>query len=158
MEATSSPVDIRKFQLKIGDVLVTKDSEEWSDIAVPAYVASELPNVICGYHLAQIRPNGNLINGKYLFWLLSADCINYQFRIEASGVTRFGLGNHALSNSIVLIPPPKEQEKIADFLDHKTEQIDAQDGREKKLIELLKEYRTALISEVVTGKIDVRED
>jgi len=153
MEATASPEEIRKFQLRVGDVIVTKDSEEWTDIAVPAYVASELPNVICGYHLAQIRPDTQLINGKYLFWLLSTDCINYQFQIEASGVTRFGLGNYALSNSMVLIPPKKEQDKITDFLDRKTAQIDGQIEREKKSIELLKEFRTALISEVVTGKV-----
>jgi len=49
-----------------------------------------------------------------------------------------------------------DSEKILDFLDNKTSQIDAQIAREQKLIELLKEYRTTLISEVVTGKIDVR--
>ena len=156
MEATASPGEIRKFQLRAGDVIVTKDSEEWNDIAIPAYVASELPNMICGYHLAQIRPDAQLINGKYLFWLLSANCINYQFQIEASGVTRFGLGNYALSNSMVLIPPKKEQDKITYFLDRKTAQIDGQVERGRKSIELLKEFRTALISEVVTGKIDVR--
>ncbi len=153
MEATASIEEIKKFHLNIGNVLLTKDSEEWNDIAVPAYVASELPNVICGYHLAQIRPDTRLINGKYLFWLLSADCVNYQFQIEASGVTRFGLGNYALSNSMVLIPPKKEQDKITDFLDRKATQIDDQVERGRKSIELLKEYRTSLISEVVTGRL-----
>lgn len=157
MEATATLEEIKKFQLRIGDVLVTKDSEEWDDIAIPAYVSFEKKNLLCGYHLAQIRPYLSLINGKFLFWLLSANCINYQFRIEASGVTRFGLSNYALSNAIIPIPPMKEQEKITLFLDHKTRQIDEQIRQERKSIELLKEYRTALISEVVTGKIDVRE-
>lgn len=158
MEATASPEEIRKFQLRIGDVIVTKDSEEWNDIAIPSYVISELPNVICGYHLAQIRPDRRVISGKYLFWLLSANSINYQYMVEATGVTRYGLGNHALSNSTILIPPQTEQDKIVDFLDHKTVQIDAQVDREQKSIELLKELRSSLISEVVTGKIDVRSE
>lgn len=157
MEATASLEEIRKFQLRVGDVIVTKDSEEWNDIAIPAYVASELPNVICGYHLAQIRPDQRFIRGKYLFWVLSANSINYQYMIEASGVTRYGLGNYALSNSMVSIPPLEEQEKIMDYLDRKTAQIDAQVVREQKSIGYLREYRTSLISEVVTGKIDVRE-
>ncbi len=157
MEASATPEEMRKFQLRIGDVLVTKDSEEWNDIAVPAYVGSELPNVLCGYHLAQIRPVLDLIDGKFLFWLFSSNCINYQFKIEASGVTRFSLSNYALNSAIIPIPPIKEQETIASFLDHKALQIDEQVAREKKSIELLKEYCTALISEVVTGKIDVRE-
>ncbi len=157
MEATATPEEIRKFKLKISDVLVTKDSEEWSDIAVPAYVATESPDLICGYHLAQIRPDLDVMNGKFLFWLLSANCINYQFKIEASGVTRFGLSNYALGNAKVACPPTKEQEKIASFLDKKIDQIDGQIGRAERSIELLKEYRTALISEAVTGKIDLKE-
>ncbi len=155
MEATASTEEIKKFHLKIGDVLLTKDSEEWNDIAIPAYVAFEASDVICGYHLAQVRPQEKLIQGKYLFWFLLADCVNHQFRIEASGVTRYGLSNYALSNSVCLIPSKKEQGAIAAFLDQKTVQIDEQVAREQKSIELLQEYRTALISEVVTGKIDV---
>lgn len=157
MEATASPEEINKFHLRIGDVLLTKDSEEWNDIAIPAYMTFEAPDLICGYHLAQVRPQEKVILGKYLFWLLFADCINYQFRIEASGVTRYGLSNYALNNSMCLIPPKKEQEAIATFLDKKTAQIDEQVNREQKAIELLKEYRNSLISEVVTGKIDVWE-
>jgi type I restriction enzyme S subunit len=60
MEATASKEEIKKFLLEIGDVLLTKDSEEWNDIAIPAYVKEVLPNLICGYHLAQIRTRGNL--------------------------------------------------------------------------------------------------
>jgi type I restriction enzyme S subunit len=156
MKTTASPEEIKKFKLRVDDVIVTKDSEEWNDIAIPAYVMSDIPNLICGYHLAQIRPDQRLIRGKYLFWLLSANSINYQYMIEASGVTRYGLGNYALSNSMILIPPRGEQNKIADYLDQKTTQIDGQVAREQKSIGLLKEYRTSLISEVVTGKIDVR--
>lgn len=155
MEASATLEEIRKFQLRSGDIILTKDSEEWDDIAVPAYVVSEIPNVICGYHLAQMRPKMSVFNGKYLFWLLSANCINYQFQIEASGITRFSLSNYTLSNAIVLIPPIDEQLEIVSFLDNKTMKIDAQIEIEKKSIEYLKEYRTALISEVVTGKIDV---
>ncbi len=158
MEATASQEEIKKFKLRFGDVLVTKDSEEWDDIAIPAYVSIELPDLICGYHLAQIRPLSRSINGKFLFWLMSADCINYQFKIEASGVTRFGLSNYALSNALIPIPPMSEQDGIAIFIDRKTTVIDEQIKREGKSIELLKEYRASLISEVVTGKIDVREE
>jgi len=156
MEATASSEEINKFHLKCGDVLLTKDSEEWNDIAIPAYMTFEAPDLICGYHLAKVRPQEKVLLGKYLFWLLSADCVNYQFRIEASGVTRYGLSNYALSNSMCLLPPKKEQGAIIALLDQKTAQIDAQISQENKSIELLKEYRAALISEVVTGKIDVR--
>ena len=156
MKATASIEEIRKFQLNIGDVIVTKDSESWDDIAVPAYVAETESKLLCGYHLAQIKSNVKVLNGKFLFWMLSGSAFNYQYKIDASGVTRYGLGNYALSNSFIVVPPMDEQEKINVYLDKKTIQIDEQVEREQKSIELLKEYRTALISEVVTGKIDVR--
>jgi type I restriction enzyme, S subunit len=57
MHGTATQNEIDKFTLKSGDILITKDSEMWNDIAVPAYVPSELHGVLCGYHLALIRPN-----------------------------------------------------------------------------------------------------
>ena len=52
--------------------------------------------------------------------------------------------------------PTGEQQAIADFLDHRTGQIDELIAKVTEAIEKLKEYRTALISAAVTGKIDVR--
>lgn len=158
MAATASVEEIRKFQLNIGDVIVTKDSESWDDIAVPAYVAEAEDKLLCGYHLAQIKPDIKVLNGKFLFWILSGTAFNHQYRVEAAGVTRYGLSNYALCNSFIVLPPINEQKQISDYLDKKTKQIHDQIEREKESIESLKEYRIALISEVVTGKIDVREN
>jgi type I restriction enzyme S subunit len=49
MAATATLDQIKRFWLRAGDVLVTKDSESWTDIAVPAVVAEDLPDVLCGY-------------------------------------------------------------------------------------------------------------
>ena len=61
-------------------------------------------------------------------------------------------------NITVIIPSPPEQTQIANFLNHKTQQIDELIAAEGRKIELLKEYRQSLISEAVTGKIDVRNE
>ncbi len=55
MKATATEKEIEKFILNEDDVLITKDSETPDDIANPAFVKKEFKNVICGYHLAQIR-------------------------------------------------------------------------------------------------------
>ena len=52
MNATATPEQVRRFMLRADDVLITKDSESWNDIAVPAVVVEDLSNVLCGYHLA----------------------------------------------------------------------------------------------------------
>jgi type I restriction enzyme S subunit len=57
-----------------------------------------------------------------------------------------------------IVPPSDEQKDIVDFIEKETAHIDSIISKSEKEIELLQEYRTALISEVVTGKIDVREE
>ena len=150
MEATAGINEIRKFTLKKGDIIITKDSEEWQDIAVPALVSEELDNVICGYHLALIRPFPNIVGNGYLFRSFQAAAINYQFQVAASGITRYGLGKQALGNSLFLVPPLAEQRAIADYLDRETAQIDALIAKKRALIDLLECQRTALISHAVT--------
>jgi len=62
------------------------------------------------------------------------------------------------SDTRIAFPPLSEQKVIGNFLDRKTEQIDTLIAAEQRKIELLKEYRQSLISEAVTGKIDVRDE
>ena len=59
---------------------------------------------------------------------------------------------------VVFLPDIPEQQQIVDHLDKETTKIDSTIEKETQRIELLKEYRQSLISEVVTGKVDVREE
>jgi type I restriction enzyme S subunit len=154
MEATASPEEVRRFTLKEGDVIITKDSESWDDIAVSAYVPSDLEGVLCGYHLALIRPDQQVIDSKYLFQSFCASRINEQFTVEATGITRYGLAKHWIDNASFLVPPLPEQRAIAAFLDHQTAKIDALTAEQRRLIELLQERRVALISHAVTKGLD----
>ena len=153
MEATATEEQIHNFSLETDDVLITKDSESFDDIAVPAYVPQTLQNVICGYHLAHIKPIH--IEGSYLFRSFQAEDISSQFRIAANGITRFGISKSAINDAIFLIPPIAEQRRIVEFLDRYTDEIDRVIAQKQRLIELLKEQKAILISEAVTGKIKV---
>ena len=72
--------------------------------------------------------------------------------------SRLRLYPDAFFSMSTLAPPFREQVQIVDFLNHKTQQIDELISTEQRKIELLKEYRQSLISEAVTGKIDVRNE
>jgi len=154
MQATATRVEIGKFTVRQGDVIITKDSESWDDIAVPAYVSDDLQGVLCGYHLAQIRAKSQSIDGKYLFRAFSSKDINYQFQVAATGITRYGLGNYWLENGLFLVPPLEEQRTIAAFLDRETARIDGLIEKKQRQIELLQEKRSALISHAVTKGLD----
>ena len=148
--------EFAKFVLKKSDVIITKDSETPDDIGVPTYVKDDLDNVVCGYHLTMLRPLA--CRGAYIFRFIQSDRTRRYFEVNSNGITRYGLGKPSIENLFLPIPPDSEQRQIANFLDDKTEQIDERVATEQRKIELLKEYRQSLISEAVTGKIDVRNE
>ncbi len=154
MAATATRSEVERFKLRQGDVLITKDSEAWDDIAVPAYVAEEVDGVLCGYHLAHIRPDLRKVLGEYLFRAFRSRGINDQFRVATNGITRFGLGKYWLDNGLFPVPPLNEQKAIAAFLDRETLRIDALIEKKQRQIGLLQEKRSALISHAVTKGLD----
>ena len=157
MRATATEAEINRFRLAVGDVLITKDSETWDDIGVPALVSEAKKNLICGYHLALLRPLHGVVAGGYLFYALLSKSVAHQFHIRANGVTRYGLSNGGIKSISLPLPPIPEQTAIVEHLDKATAQIDAVIAKVRREMELLREYRVRLISDVVTGKIDVQK-
>ncbi len=154
MVATATKHEISRFKLERGDVLITKDSEDWSDIAVPSLVADEFADVLCGYHLAQIRPRSTHCTGAYLARAFASSGIMDQFHVAATGVTRYGLPKNALRKAIFPVPPLEEQQAIARFLDEQTQKIDDLIEAKRSLLDLLKEKRQAVITHAVTRGLD----
>ncbi|MDB9344633.1 restriction endonuclease subunit S [Nodularia spumigena CS-586/05] len=111
---------------------------------------------LCSADMYPIKTSNNLLNQFMLYQILSKNftqlAILVSDRVAMPKVNRETLGGFP-----ILVPPLKEQQKIAEYLDQKTTQIDQQKAKIKEAIELLKEYRTSLITNAVTGKIDVRE-
>jgi len=77
-----------------------------------------------------------------------------QFSSRAKGTTRQILTRDDFNSVFVVVPPPAEQQAIADYLDRRTQQIDSLIEKKQKQIELLNEQRTATISEAVTNGLD----
>jgi type I restriction enzyme, S subunit len=156
MVATASENEITKFSLLAGDMIITKDSETWNDIAVPAFVPKTMKAVVCGYHLTLIRPNQAHVLGEFLFRTYQALGIRDQYHYNANGVTRYGLGSYWVNNGVVPVPPIDEQHEIAEYIDKQLAIMESMSNNIKSNIEKLNEYRTTIISAAVTGKIDVR--
>jgi Restriction endonuclease S subunits len=150
MQTTATPEEIQRFGLRVNDVVITKDSEEWNDIAVPALVIESASDLVCGYHLGIIRPDNKRLLGSFLLRAFQSCAINQQFQMAATGVTRYGLPKSSIGDAWIPIPPYYEQVAIAAFLGHKTAEIDALVAKKRLLIEKLKEKRSALISRIVT--------
>ena len=116
MMATATEQEISKCSLLVGDVIITKDSEKYDDIGVPALVREDIPNLVCGYHLAILRPSPLEIDGTYLFYALNTNEVQQQFQSYANGITRFGLRKADIGLAEILIPPLPQQRTIAHIL------------------------------------------
>ena len=156
MRATATTDEIERFRLRSGDVLITKDSEAWNDIGVPALVEDTQDDIVSGYHLALLRPFLERVDGGYLFRALQSTAVAYQFHVEANGVTRYGLSHSAIKSVWLPLPSLPEQAAIVRYLDHADRRIQRYIRAKQKLITLLEEQKQALIHQAVTGQIDVR--
>lgn len=94
---------------------------------------------------------------RYMFYITTCRYFKQLFFNEQTGGTTPTISQEKINDFFVVNPPISEQEQIVSYLDEKTSQIDKTIDIEKKKIELLKEYRQSLISNVVTGKIKVTE-
>ena len=106
--------------------------------------------------LRKIRP----LNERFYEYLFRCGLYFTEFKRRSRGImeVRLRLYFDQFGQIPLVFPPVHEQDKITNFLDHKTGQIDQLTAAEQRKIELLKEYRQSLISEAVTGKIDVRDE
>ncbi|MES1979335.1 MAG: restriction endonuclease subunit S [Pseudomonadota bacterium] len=149
MAATASADQIAKFTLRAGDTIITKDSETADDIAIAALVPHDLPGVVCGYHLSMVRPLSGT-HGPFVKRLFDSIYAKSCFAVRANGLTRVGLGQYELDNVELPFPPLPEQTEIAAFLNRETAKIDELVAEQRRLMELLKEKRQAVISHAVT--------
>lgn len=149
MSATASYDQIAKFTLRAGDTIITKDSETAADIAVAAYVPNDLPGVVCGYHLSIVRPLAGT-HGAFVKRFFDSSYAKSCVAVRANGLTRVGLSQYQIDNLVLPVPPSAEQAQIAIFLDRETAKIDALVMEQRRLIELLKEKRQAVISHAIT--------
>ena len=116
MEATTSEKNIDRFSLKKGYVAFTKDSETRDDIGVPTYIAEDLDNTVLGYHCALVKPDENIILGKYLNVFLHSDYIKRYFELNATGSgMRYTLSVDTLYNIPILAPSLEIQKRIGDL-------------------------------------------
>ena len=104
-------------------------------------------------NIAAIKTNERIIDFNYFYYYFC--CVNAEWFVNPGAVP--SINNAYLKNFMVLLPSKNEQTAIANFLDQKTAEIDDLITEIKLQIQKLKEYRQSLISEAVTGKIDVRE-
>jgi type I restriction enzyme S subunit len=142
-----------QFKLKKDDLLISASATTGIVSKVDERSVGSIPytGLIC------LRPMGDSIITDYIKYLAISDIFITQIDLMKTGSTIQHYGPTHLRQMFIVLPPTAEQKKITTFLDRETGRIDQLIGGVRESVERLREYRGALISAAVTGKIDVRE-
>lgn len=154
--AQSSEDERKRLSVETGDVFFTRTSETIEEIGISSVCMEKIIDAVFSGFIIRFRPTTVLLTKEFSKYYFRSVITRKFFIKEMNIVTRASLAQDLLKKLPVLLPPPEEQKKIFQYLEEKSKEICAHIEREQRSIRLLKEYRTSLISEVMTGKIDVR--
>jgi len=143
-----------RHELRAGDIVLARRGE----LGRSALVTQCEQGWLCGTGSLRMRPRRDLVHSPFLNSFLSTKGVQDWLTLRSVGSTMDNLNTAILGRVPTTVPPVREQRAIAAFLDLEAAKIDALIAKVKEAIERLREYRTALISAAVTGKIDVRGD
>ena len=137
------------FTVDQGDLLLSSSGNSWGKVA--EYTDDE--TVILNTSTIRINKNPTSdyeLKQPYIKWALQSEYIREQLGLMMTGSCQPNFGPTHLAKVSILMPTIKEQQQIANYLDKKTDKIEETIAKNKQLIELLEEKRTALINQVVT--------
>jgi type I restriction enzyme S subunit len=143
----------RRVRPEVGDVLYTKGGTT----GVARVVDLTFPFQVW-VHIAVLKLKRKRIVPAYLAYCLNCPRCYEQAQLFTRGATNQDLGLGRMKDIEVPVPPTLDEQKvIVNFLDSQCAVFTTTISRLEREIELLREYRTRLVADVVTGKLDVRE-
>lgn len=139
-----------------GDFVFADTSEDIEGSGNFTHLHSDT-NIFAGYHtiIARLKRDAYY---RFIAYFFDSMTYRHQIRQQVKGVKVYSITNAILKDTEIFLPPIDEQEKIVNFIENKLMVINTKIQKTKQIIALQKEYRTALISEVVTGKVKVPEE
>jgi type I restriction enzyme S subunit len=151
----STDSERNQYSVLRGDIFFTRTSESKDDIGVSSTCLKSINQCVFSGFVIRFRFYQETHVPEYSKYHFQTHWKKVFIESKMNIVTRSSLSQQVLGQVPVLIPPIEEQNQIVEHLDSKTKQIDDLVQLEQKKIDLLKDYRQSLISEVVTGKIKV---
>jgi type I restriction enzyme S subunit len=135
-----------------GDILYSREGERYGIAAlVPAGIQLCVSQRMMVF---RIRPPQQ---SPFMMWQLNCPHVYSQASADTIGATSPHVNVEQIKNFQLVLPPPKEQEEISTWISTHTASLDSAIVRAQREIELVREYRTRLTADVVTGQLDVRE-
>lgn len=135
-----------------GDLIFSRNATVGEVAEVPR---SSVPFAM-GQDVCLLRPQLTKVDSAYTWYTLRSGLVRTQIDVMMIGSTFKRINVEEIRSLVITLPPPVEQQAIVGFLDERCTKIDAVISKANDVIETMREYRSALITDAVTGKIDVR--
>ena len=142
-------------QIQFGDILFAGSGETLEEIGKSAVNLIQ-GEARCGGDVIILRPSLQM-DASFSGFLVDSRQAQLQKSAMGRGFTVMHIYSSELKYLWVALPPINEQTAIVAHIEEATGEIDSAIGKTRRQIELLEEYRTRLIADVVTGKLDVRK-
>lgn len=139
------------------DLLIAGLGDENNFIGRACLVPESIEVAMVKADCFRARLNLDLISHKYAMHFLCSATARIEIGQHSRGATRSRINLSGVSKILITVPPKEEQHQIVNFIERETSKINEAIAKAEKEIELIQEYRTTLISDAVTGKIDVRD-
>ena len=144
------------FSVQKDDIFFTRTSENLEEIGMAAVCSHTIDKAVFSGFLIRCRQKEKYVIANYMKYYLQIPAVRNHFSSNVNIVIRASLSQNLLKTLPIVIPPENEQREIASYLDLKHTEFEKVIEITTKEIEELNELKNTLISDVVTGKIDVR--
>ena len=149
--------EINRATLKKGDVLMTEGGDI-DKLGRGCIWMGEIPDCLHQNHIFAVRPNRAVLKPAFLVALIESFHGRNYFQVTAKQTTNLAATNRTtLGNFPFYLPSIAEQQTILDRVAERRDALDVAIACTRDQIDLMNEYRTRLIADVVTGQLDVRE-
>ena len=149
--------EIEKYAVKSGDIFFVRSSLKLEGVGKSVCILNVVEPTVFECHVVRARPDKDQILQAFLINYLNSTITMNRLISLANMVTMTTLDQIKIKDIEVAVPPVAEQVAIATYLKEEYIKTHALIAKVTEAIEKLKEYRTALISAAVTGKINVGE-
>jgi type I restriction enzyme S subunit len=139
------------FKCKIEDLLISGSAST----GLVCEITEDSVGAIVYTGLIRLWPETGKVAKEYIRWLVSSGMFFSQIDMFKTGSTIQHFGPEHLNRMLITVPPLEEQQSISEYIKISLSKIDKMISINSQAIERLTEYRTALITAAVTGKIDV---
>jgi len=155
--ALSSENEKLNYSVLENDILFTRTSETIEEIGYASTCMKSIDNATFSDFLIRFRPFEKILFKGFSKYYFRSQLLRGFFVKEMNLITRASLSQDLLKNLPILLPPIEEQKQIVSLIKNETATLDIAISKAEREIDLIKEYKEAMIAEAVMGKMSFQK-